>query len=69
MTRACYDDDEAALLELKDRILAHYRKAKAGSFESRPTIPTYTADDGSHWVDDPDGTHGSEEERVWRGKR
>lgn len=39
-------------------ILAHYRKAKAGSFESKPETPVYTAADGALWVEDPDGTHG-----------
>lgn len=52
-----------------DAILAHYRKAKldvalratnstSSVFSSPPTVPVYTAADGSLWVEDPDGTHG-----------
>lgn len=58
MVAACYSPRPPGCPEPWEAILAHYRKAKAGSFESKPETPVYTAADGTLWVEDPDGTHG-----------
>lgn len=58
VTRACYDGDRAALDELKDQILAHYRKVKAIIDGPPPVVPVYLDEEGHKWVEDPQGTHG-----------
>lgn len=58
VTRACYDGDRSALGELKDQILAHYRRTRAIVDGPAPVVPVYLDDEGSKWIEDPDGTHG-----------